>query len=88
MWYLRVECGIVGLSLFFSFCLRIVFMYLNISGTFCGVFRRQALDRGAMILKCNKIVTGDFSFNTQNVVLKYFLQFMIVYNNLCPKKPN
>ena len=28
------------------------------SGTFCGVFRRQALDRGAMILNCNKIVTG------------------------------
>ena len=29
-----------------------------IAGTFCGVFRRQALDRGAMLLKCNKIVTG------------------------------
>ncbi|OWF52463.1 cytoplasmic tRNA 2-thiolation protein 1-like [Mizuhopecten yessoensis] len=26
--------------------------------TFCGVFRRQALDRGAMMLKVNKIVTG------------------------------
>lgn len=27
--------------------------------TFCGVFRRQALDRGAMLLGVNKIVTGD-----------------------------
>ena len=26
--------------------------------TFCGVFRRQALDRGAMQLGVNKIVTG------------------------------
>lgn len=26
--------------------------------TFCGVFRRQALDRGAMALKVDKIVTG------------------------------
>ena len=27
-------------------------------GTFCGVFRRQALDRGAMLVGANKIVTG------------------------------
>lgn len=26
--------------------------------TFCGVFRRQALDRGAMKIKANKILTG------------------------------
>ena len=26
--------------------------------TFCGVFRRQALDRGAMLLGVNKICTG------------------------------
>ena len=26
--------------------------------TFCGVFRRQALDRGALMMKCDKIVTG------------------------------
>jgi cytoplasmic tRNA 2-thiolation protein 1 len=26
--------------------------------TFCGVFRRQALDRGAMLIKGDKIVTG------------------------------
>ena len=29
-----------------------------IPGTFCGVFRRQALDRGAMLVRANKIVTG------------------------------
>jgi len=28
------------------------------AGTFCGVFRRQALDRGAVALKVDKIVTG------------------------------
>ena len=27
-------------------------------GTFCGVFRRQALDRGALLLKVDKITTG------------------------------
>ena len=26
--------------------------------TFCGVFRRQALDRGATLLKADKIATG------------------------------
>lgn len=26
--------------------------------TFCGVFRRQALDRGAVLMGCNKIATG------------------------------
>ena len=31
---------------------------LSGSGTFCGVFRRQALDRGAALIGCNKIVTG------------------------------
>jgi len=32
--------------------------YSLILGTFCGVFRRQALDRGAMLLGVDKIVTG------------------------------
>ena len=31
------------------------------AGTFCGVFRRQALDRGAMALKVDKIVTGQLA---------------------------
>lgn len=29
-------------------------------GTFCGVFRRQALDRGAILMKVDRIVTGTF----------------------------
>ena len=31
---------------------------LNNNCTFCGVFRRQALDRGAVLIKADKIVTG------------------------------
>jgi cytoplasmic tRNA 2-thiolation protein 1 len=31
---------------------------LNNNCTYCGVFRRQALDRGAMIVKADKILTG------------------------------
>ena len=30
----------------------------SVAGTFCGVFRRQALDRGAVFIGCNKVVTG------------------------------
>jgi len=39
------------------------------SGTFCGVFRRQALDRGAMILKADKIVTGHNADDIAETVL-------------------
>ena len=39
---------------------------VSVVGTFCGVFRRQALDRGAVLLGCNKIVTG-------HSYLSYFL---------------
>ena len=31
---------------------------LNNNCTYCGVFRRQALDRGAMMIKADKILTG------------------------------
>ena len=34
--------------------------------TFCGVFRRQALDRGAMQLGVNKIVTGKDTFDYES----------------------
>ena len=37
----------------------IIAVYFPLAGTFCGVFRRQALDRGAMALKVDKIVTGQ-----------------------------
>ena len=36
-------------------------VYFALAGTFCGVFRRQALDRGAMALKVDKIVTGQLA---------------------------
>ena len=36
-------------------------VHFALVGTFCGVFRRQALDRGAMALKVDKIVTGQLA---------------------------
>ena len=36
-------------------------VHFALAGTFCGVFRRQALDRGAMALKVDKIVTGQLA---------------------------
>ena len=41
--------------------------------TFCGVFRRQALDRGAVILKANKIVTGH---NADDIAETIFLNIL------------
>ena len=32
--------------------------------TFCGVFRRQALDRGAVLMKADKICTGLLALNS------------------------
>lgn len=37
--------------------------------TFCGVFRRQALDRGAALLKADKIVTGHNADDIAETVL-------------------
>ena len=42
--------------------------------TFCGVFRRQALDRGAMILKVDKIVTGHNADDIAETVLMNILR--------------
>ncbi len=41
----------------------------QILGTFCGVFRRQALDRGAFMLKVDKIVTGHNADDIAETVL-------------------
>jgi cytoplasmic tRNA 2-thiolation protein 1 len=41
--------------------------------TFCGVFRRQALDRGAVLLKANKIVTGH---NADDIAETVFLNVL------------
>jgi len=42
--------------------------------TFCGVFRRQALDRGAMIVGANKIVTGHNADDIAETVIMNILR--------------
>ncbi|KAL6912086.1 hypothetical protein ACP4OV_000891 [Aristida adscensionis] len=42
--------------------------------TFCGVFRRQALDRGAALLKADKIVTGHNADDIAETVLLNILR--------------
>lgn len=37
--------------------------------TFCGVFRRQALERGALLLGCNKIALGHNADDIAETVL-------------------
>mmetsp|Transcript_32431 Transcript_32431/g.91904 ORF Transcript_32431/g.91904 Transcript_32431/m.91904 type:complete len:322 (-) Transcript_32431:238-1203(-) len=42
--------------------------------TFCGVFRRQALDRGAVMLGANKVVTGHNADDVAETVLLNILR--------------
>jgi cytoplasmic tRNA 2-thiolation protein 1 len=42
--------------------------------TYCGVFRRQALERGAVQLGCNKIITGHNADDIAETVLMNMLR--------------
>ena len=42
--------------------------------TFCGVFRRQALDRGALMLGVNKICTGHNADDIAETVVMNILR--------------
>ena len=42
--------------------------------TYCGVFRRQALEKGAIQLKCNKVATGHNADDIAETVLMNMLR--------------
>lgn len=42
--------------------------------TFCGVFRRQALDRGAMLIGANKVATGHNADDMAETVMLNLLR--------------
>jgi len=42
--------------------------------TFCGVLRRQAMERGAILLKCNKMILGHNADDFAETVLMNLLR--------------
>jgi hypothetical protein len=51
------------------------------SGTFCGVFRRQALDRGAFLMQADKIVTGKLNLFSKSLrlLMLYVSHFFLIF---------
>jgi len=56
---------------------------LNNNCTFCGVFRRQALDRGANLMKADQIVTGHNADDIAETVLMNILRGDFFRLNKC-----
>lgn len=58
--------------------------------TFCGVFRRQALDRGAMLMDVDMILTGHNADDiAETILMNRKLLFLDAYNNSGPgNKPH
>ena len=65
--------AIFGSLLFESLAESYIFLHLQ-TGTFCGVFRRQALDRGACLMGADKIATGHNADDIAESVLLNFLR--------------
>lgn len=51
--------------------------------TFCGVFRRQALDRGAVALQVDHIVTGHNADDIAETVLMNSASHFHIYTGAC-----
>jgi tRNA(Ile)-lysidine synthase TilS/MesJ len=61
------------------------YIYCLFLGTFCGVFRRQALDRGAVMLNVDHIVTGHNADDIAETVLMnsmFYFTFVWVRGSL------
>ncbi len=51
--------------------------------TYCGVFRRQALEQGALNAKCNKIATGHNADDIAETVLMNLLRADVNRLQIC-----
>jgi hypothetical protein len=69
----RVECSIV-IAVFAPCRHRARRPGFWCAGTFCGVFRRQALDRGAALQRADRIVTGHNADDIAETVLMNLLR--------------
>lgn len=52
-----------------SIIVDIVYLIFNSIGSYCGVFRRQALEKGAIDMGANKICTGHNGDDVAETVL-------------------